>query len=53
MKFRWLIVCNEYGNKTTPELQYWDIELEEWVSIPTITCKANKVSDAMQNEYYM
>lgn len=39
MKLRFLIVCDTFGQKSDPVLQYWDVEEGIWKAVGTVECK--------------
>ncbi len=41
-ELRWLVLCDEYGVKTEPELQYRDGKFGYWEDIPTVEIKITK-----------
>ena len=34
MELRWCNTIDEFGNRSEPELQYWDEESEKWEVVP-------------------
>lgn len=49
MEFRWVIIVNEYGKKSEPQLQYRRIYSEgmpgEWQDVPVVEIKENDIDD--------
>jgi len=39
MKLRWAVECNDAGYKTEPELQYWEAEISQWVTVGYVEYK--------------
>ena len=39
MKLKYIVVCNEHGRKSEPELHYWDDDFKQWEPVPTEECK--------------
>lgn len=43
MMLRWLVVCDADGQKTEPELQYWNETLRLWTPVGWVECKEHEV----------
>lgn len=40
MCLKWFVLCDEWGNKTEPELHVWDAELKVWMPVEGEECKS-------------
>ncbi len=47
---RWLIVCDEDGNKSQPILQYWNHDINCWCQVEGTECKVGDL-DTCNNDH--
>jgi len=50
MKLRYLVICNKYGAKTAPSLQFWNEESCFWEYVDCIECKTDEEWDCNRSE---
>ena len=39
MKLKYIVVCDEHGNKTEPILHYWNKDANAWEVVQTVEVK--------------
>lgn len=49
-KLRWFVICDKFGRKTKPELQYWNSVYNQWLSVNYVECKTHETVEYLSNE---